>query len=53
MQHDLLQICRRKRKAIGQRSVLLVQERFQFALVAARADESGAQRRAARGILAL
>ena len=50
MHHDLLQICRRKRKAIGQRSVLLVQERFQFALVAVRADEPCAQCRAAGGV---
>ena len=53
MDHDLFQIRRREREAGGQRGVLFAEKRFELALVAARADARGPQRRRARRVAAL
>lgn len=53
MYHDLFQICRGAGKSCCKRRVLRTDERIQFTLVAARADEFSAQRCAAGGVRSL
>ena len=53
MYHDLFQICRGAGKSCRKRRVLRTDERIQFTLVAARADEFSAQRCAAGGVRSL